>query len=368
LVKNNALVGAEIATAVSNISSNSCKVSINAIKPQQLPKSEVNVSRVVCVGGSVIDIVAKPNGKMILGTSNPGKINQSDGGVCRNIAETLGRLGTRPVLYTAVGSDEMGRGLVERLQEKCGVSTTPTSINVVKDASTAQYYALNDHESALVGAIADMDVLAKIPIPSVADLAGVEYLLLDANLPAERILEASKCGVQAGCKVCFEPTSVPKSQALMQLGLLPFITYTFPNEDELFAMAEILDSGIIDRRDEVDDGALKKAALVLLKNMKDGAQIIITLGERGVVLATSSGGSRRDPVFKHFPADTVSGICSSNGPGDTFCGAFIHALLNGTSDNEAVIFAMKAAVLSLKHESSAISPHLSSLGLDRDSP
>jgi hypothetical protein len=92
LVKNNAQVGAEIAKAISNITSNAFNVSTKTIQSLGLPKNGVTKSRVVCVGGSVIDTVAKPNenGKMILGTSNPGKIRRSDGGVGRNVAEVLG--------------------------------------------------------------------------------------------------------------------------------------------------------------------------------------------------------------------------------------------------------------------------------------
>ena len=362
LVKNNAVVGAEIAMAVSNISSNSNHVSKNTIQSIELPRQGVTNSRVVCVGGAVIDTVAKPIGsRMLIGTSNPGKIHQSDGGVGRNIAETLGRLGSAPVLYTAVGADEKGRGLLQRLEEECRVKTTPTSINVVNDICTAEYYALNDQSSSLVGAIAAMDVLSRIPIPSIEDLDSVEFLVLDANLPAELLLESAKRGVKAGCKVCFEPTSVPKAQALMQSDLLQYITYAFPNEDELFAMAAVLGNDCTGT--EADEKAIQAAASILLSKMRSHAQMIITRGERGVMLAVNSEHALA-PVIETYPADVVSGVTSSNGPGDTLVGAFIHAVLNGKNIGDAIGFGMSAAVLSLRHETSAISPHLASLSLN----
>lgn len=364
LVKNNATVGAEIATAIANISSNSTNVSTTTVQSVEIPNNRVTSSRVVCVGGSVIDTVAKPNigGQMILGTSNPGKIYRSDGGVGRNIAETLGRLGTKPLFYTAVGNDELGRGLLQRLGQECGVVTTQNSVHVVDDTSTAQYYALNDESSSLVGAIADMDALAHIPIPEASDLVGVEYLVLDANLPVKRMVEAARHGVQSKCKVCFEPTSVPKSQALMQLEFLPCVTYAFPNEDELFAMANVLDEDV-EKSSDID--SLEHAASVLLFNMKRDACIIVTLGERGVLLAMNQH-TGEEPIFKHFSADAITGIRSSNGPGDTFCGAFIHALSNGSDIEAAVRFGMKAAVLSLYHEGGAISPDVSSLSFSKN--
>eukprot|EP00804_Cyclotella_cryptica_P018695 CCRYP_007193-RB/>CCRYP_007193-RB protein AED:0.06 eAED:0.06 QI:653/1/1/1/1/0.83/6/76/563 len=372
LVKKNAMVGAEIATAISRVSSHSFNVSTKTISSLELPRSGVAKSRVVCIGGSVMDTVAKPDidGKLIIGTSNPGKIHRSDGGVGRNVAEVLGRLGSKPIFYTAVGNDEIGRGILRRLGQECGVISNEKTVNVVDDVGTAEYYALNDHSSALIGAIADMDVLSHIPIPSDSDLEGVDFLVLDANLPVERIVEASRRGVQAGCKVCFEPTSVPKSKTLVQFDFLRFVTYAFPNEDELLAMADVFsdDDIISDEESGVEYKNLeviKRAASVLLSKMMSGGQIVVTLGKRGVLLAMSSD-SGEAPVYTHFPAKCIEEVSSSNGPGDTLCGAFIHSLLAGSDSAAAVQFGMEAALLSRSHECSAISPYLSSLSLDKN--
>ena len=108
LVKNNAKVGADIAVAVSKLQFNSettaqsiqlpdnprdasLSFSASTFAPgKDSDKNEVK-SRVVCVGGSVIDIVAKSsaNDKMIIGTSNIGKVFKSDGGVARNVSEVV---------------------------------------------------------------------------------------------------------------------------------------------------------------------------------------------------------------------------------------------------------------------------------------
>ena len=58
------------------------------------------------MGGAVIELVAKPKtgSSLILGTSNPGICKECDGGVGRNIAEVLSRLGIQTALLSAVGS------------------------------------------------------------------------------------------------------------------------------------------------------------------------------------------------------------------------------------------------------------------------
>ena len=109
-------------------------------QPQLLPRPP----RVVCVGGSVIDTIATSS-PFLPGTSNPGSIHRSHGGVGRNIAEVLGRLGSRPLFYTAIGDKcEAGLGMITQLVDECGVVTTSDSVHVATNRNTAQYLALLD--------------------------------------------------------------------------------------------------------------------------------------------------------------------------------------------------------------------------------
>jgi pseudouridine kinase len=58
------------------------------------------------VGAASMDIKGRPREALVPGTSNPGDIRISVGGVGRNIAESLARLGVRTTLIWAVGDDE----------------------------------------------------------------------------------------------------------------------------------------------------------------------------------------------------------------------------------------------------------------------
>ncbi len=373
LVKNNAKIGADIAMAVSNIQFNS-EATIQSI---HLPASDADsslsdsestgttsskhgsndkmTSRVVCVGGSVIDIIAKSSAdeKMILGTSNPGKVFKSDGGVGRNVAEVLGRLGDKPLFYTSIGKDDGGEGILSRLNG-CGVLTSDESVFFV-DGVSASYVALLDDASDLVGGIADMDANQQIPTPSVEALSGTEIVLIDSNAQSRVMIESAANAVEAGASVFFEPTSVPKAKQICENdSFIKNVSYAFPNEDELFAM-----SAPVDGQNAGNDlEHVKLAATNLLGRMRSDspAHVVVTLGPRGVLLA-----SKVDPEssVEHtvFPAEAISKV-SSNGAGDTLCGAFIHALLNGADEKQAVRFGMKAAILSLQYEDGAISPYI----------
>lgn len=134
LVERNAVVGADIAVAISD----------NAKNGHFLHMTEKNAwngaphPRVVVLGGIVVDIVAKPDtgNQLVIGTSNPASCVESDGGVGRNIAEVLGRLGSSSLIFSAVGNDSRGRAIIDRLESECGVMAK-ASVKVVDTANTA---------------------------------------------------------------------------------------------------------------------------------------------------------------------------------------------------------------------------------------
>ena len=356
LVKNNASVGADIAIAISERQSNTFILgNSNATTIQDdmsLP------SKVIVIGGAVIDIVAKPaeGRRLIAGTSNPGSCREADGGVGRNVAEVLGRLGCRPVLYTAVGDDDRGRGLMKRFVEMGGMDRS----HVVPSIGTATYLAVLDGSGDLNNAVADMKVFEHMPVPTSMSLRSAQFLVMDANPPIHVLEEAADIASEYGVKVCFEPTSVPKARLVAENAkLLSCISYAFPNLDELMAMADrITDTGYMEanllktptlRHEE-------SAAAIVLEHMHPSeACLVVTMGERGVLLATKDGEERG---FEHFPVRDVVTISNATGAGDSLCGAFIAALIYGKNRVEAVQCGMEAAKLSVQTDECAVSPNL----------
>ena len=65
--------------------------------------------KVVVVGGANVDIVGQALQPIAQGDSTPGHMAISRGGVGRNLAENLARLGMATQLFSAVGSDHWGR-------------------------------------------------------------------------------------------------------------------------------------------------------------------------------------------------------------------------------------------------------------------
>jgi pseudouridine kinase len=68
---------------------------------------------VLVIGAASIDFVGRLKTDLRTGTSNPAQILGSYGGVARNIAENLARLGQPATLLAAVGEDQIGDQLLK---------------------------------------------------------------------------------------------------------------------------------------------------------------------------------------------------------------------------------------------------------------
>jgi len=95
---------------------------------------------VVVIGGANLDVKARSTRTVVPATSNPGTATMSAGGVGRNIAENLARLGTRTHLVASIGADAPGdQVLAATAAAGVGVEQVRRSA-----ASTGNYTAVLD--------------------------------------------------------------------------------------------------------------------------------------------------------------------------------------------------------------------------------
>ena len=122
---------------------------------------------VLVIGGANLDVLARSSGPLRAHTSNPGTILRTYGGVGRNVAENLARLGTPTRMLLAVGDDTAGQEVLARTRF-AGVKT----LRVPWDGPTGTYTALLDDDGSLVAGVADMAATESIA-PEHVDDAGV---------------------------------------------------------------------------------------------------------------------------------------------------------------------------------------------------
>ena len=204
-------------------------------------------------------------------TSNPAVIQQSLGGVGRNVATALQYLGVSAKLYSKVGNDIAGVTAIDMLHRE-GLLTSGI-VRCDGEARTAQYVAVNDARKDLFIAMADMSILQSPAYGhrqnnSLGDWRGElastkpRWLVVDANWDpytlAQWLDEARKIGV----KVAFEPVSAAKAKGLFagrtnggastSICTVPNETVSLatPNAMELASMYDSArDAGIFDGED-----------------------------------------------------------------------------------------------------------------------
>lgn len=109
---------------------------------------------IVCIGAANVDRKFYVHKDLVAETSNPVTSTRSIGGVARNIAENLGRLGETVAFLSASGQDSEWE-MIKRL-------STPfmnlDHVQQFENASTGSYTALISKEGDMTYGLADMEV------------------------------------------------------------------------------------------------------------------------------------------------------------------------------------------------------------------
>lgn len=353
---------------------------------------------VVVIGGINQDIKASPRGVFIPGTSNPGKVWNSPGGVGRNIAHGLSLCGIDVSLWSLVGDDRTGEEL------RC--ATRAAGVNVdqvvrVSGAPTGSYCAIQDRNGDLAAAVSDMRIMEHMEPDFLQDrialLQEADLIVADTNIPHTILRQLCELAGSSGIPVLFEPVSVEKAGGL-PLGNLAAGWIT-PNADELQAICKVSKEelftllAVVEQKDRAGGGPrickvdvshlMRRAREFPPVSAAEGEQqnsrrtdLLVTLGERGLLLLSRDPdciGKKLADMFPPkqrwtgtgpSPGASLSGEWSGwwfppfpariedpNGAGDAFAAGFVAALLHPSlrwTVQKAIWFAQTAAVLTLE--------------------
>lgn len=284
--------------------------------------------RVLVVGAAGLDLKVQPRSPNVeLARSNPGIIRWGWGGVARNIAENLARLGVEVHLMSAVGNDEWGQALLSQLRD---LKINTEACIVSDEHPTASYVALYHMDKQLWLAFDDMAVMREITPGYIHRrrrlIRDADMVCIDTNVPPRALETLFRLTAQYEVPVCTDPTA-----ALLAHRLRPYLsqlTAITPDPDE----AEALLGEPLDTEEAIHLGArrLVQAGVKLA---------IITLGAEGIYYATSEESGR----IPAFPVDIVD----PTGAGDALTAAVAYGLLEDVSPEEAVRLGMAAATQTL---------------------
>jgi pseudouridine kinase len=283
----------------------------------------------VVVGGANLDIFGFSAGPILMQDSNPGRIEDSPGGVARNIAENLARLGVETQLITAFGSDANGRNLAEECVAD-GISIAGSL--TVEHVPGSRYLAILDEEGGLAVAVSDMRAMDSLT-PEVLSLQremmdSADLIVADTNLSAETLAWIAH---ECSSPLLLDPVSAGK--APRAVTALPAVHTLKLNTMEAGALL-----GRTVNRD--DEGEVERAAWDLLE--VGVRRVFITLGRRGVMALDD-----REALM--LPAPHVE-VANATGAGDAFTAGVAFATIAGMTLLETAAFgsAMAAAALASK--------------------
>ena len=220
-----------------------------------------------------MDITAKSDAAIIHQDSNPSTIRHSHGGVGRNIAENLARLGARVKLMAPLGVDPFGKELLAGCL-KVGIDMDCCYVS--ECISTPCYLAVLDHQGEMyVGAV---DMSSTLPISHIAGhqeiINGAQILFVDTNL-AQEVIEYIL--TQFSDKDLYvDPISMTKAKKIKHL-VGQFHTIKMNHLE-----AEVLTDILIG--DEANEADLRSAGDFFLD--QGTKRIIISLGEKGLYYRT----------------------------------------------------------------------------------
>ncbi|MBJ6127879.1 PfkB family carbohydrate kinase [Microvirga splendida] len=292
------------------------------------------IGRVFCIGGAAVDRKYRALDAIRPGTSNPVLSERSFGGVARNVAENMARLGVTVSLASILGKDENGRALLDDL-ERLGIGTQFMALS--DEHATAEYVAVLQPDGELALGLANMAIFDGFTPALLRNLdthLQTGWVFADCNLPAETLHALVDIARQHSLTLAIDAVSTPKVARLPRdltgVGLL------FLNLDEARAY-------LGEPEMSLEEAAPRLRAC--------GAQhVVLTLGEAGLVVADGTGVRQIGAIGAE--------IVDATGAGDALIAATLAALLKGHSLTEAARLGTAAAALTVESTAS-VRPDLS---------
>lgn len=291
------------------------------------------------IGGAVADITLCPVDASIFERhSMPVEcIPMSTGGDALNEASVLAHLGNNVRLCTLLGCDDVGHFLIEKcrhigIDTGCIVrdSAVTSSVNVVLvDSDGERRFVTAAHSSLrLLGPEHVEPFIEKLSSDTIVSFASIfvspcfgisEMALLFSRIKSK------------GCILCADMTRCKNGEKADDMrDVIKHIDYLFMNEEE---------------------GALLTGG----KTPEEISHILRILGAKHVIVKLGKRGcyAESEELSGYFEAVPNCRVLDTTGAGDTFAGAFLHALGHSQSLESCLRFANKAAGVCVEHRGCA---------------
>lgn len=290
--------------------------------------------RCAVIGGANIDIGGFPSGRIAMQDSNPGRVRLSAGGVGRNIACNLARLGVETHLVAAFGDDSFA----DIARADCACAGVDCSLAFdFEGAASSAYLFIADAGGDMQLAVNDMAICDRLTPEALQTrleaLNAMDAVVLDANLPAETLAFLAE-----NLRPPLLADAVSTAKAPRLLEALPHLSAIKPNAIEAETLTGIPVHG--------PDSAARAARQLVELGAK---RAFITLGERGACCADGD-------ETRFLPGGAVR-LVNATGAGDAFTAALAWALMDGRPLGDCCAAGLAAASIAVE-SMETVSPNI----------
>ena len=288
------------------------------------------MKKILIVGSANVDLSIHVKqipavGETVLGKS----MERLPGGKGANQACAVGKLGGIGCFLCAVGSDDAGI-LIQKSLKEAGMDPAHMKICEKESTGMAVVCVSDRGENNIIvvsgaNARCDVDYLKA----QRALFHDCDLLLLQMEIPLERVVYAAKRATSLGKTVILNPAPVPEN---FPEELFQYADYLTPNEVELFKLANMKAGSSMAEVLQAGKRLLRKGA----------NRLLVTLGGKGALYL----GKNEERLF----APPEVPVIDTTAAGDTFNAAFAVKLAEGWNVGKAVDYANCASSVTVSRK------------------
>lgn len=292
--------------------------------------------KICIIGGANIDVWGTTASDITNGVANEGSVKISVGGVGRNIAENIGKLGMQPEFMTAISNDDYGKH-IQSYSLKEGVRIDKS--NVFRNQKTSFFVAILNKDNKMEYGISDTSILDQIT-PSFInqrreEIKNCNMIIIDLNIPkntVEYILSNFR-----NKTIIIDPVSVSKVEKIA-----PFL------KDVQILMVDLEELSYLSNIEINNDEDIKKATKkVLDKGVKE---LVVISGTNKLTYA-----SKEEYVIVKSDEKAMP---NKGGIREAQLAGLVYGLYNELEIEETLKIAIKAGEITAEAEG-VVSPWLS---------
>lgn len=290
---------------------------------------------IVCIGGANTDRKARSLQQVKLYASNPVETTEVCGGVARNVAENMSRLGYHASLMTAVGDDREGEWLLAQTKSQ-GVDVS--QVWVMQSERTGTYTTLLDDQGETIVAMADMAIYEEMTVQMIEEkwsyIVSAQAVFIDANLRKDCLMYiVNRCQAE-NIALYIAPISVAKAKKL-------------PND---LANVHLL------LLNEAEAETLSSVKIQSIDDCQHACEVLQARGVKQIIII------RKDHSIYYFSTEQTGSlqpyeteIIDVTGASDAFAACTIYGLMNNQSLRDACQLGLAGAMLTVQTEDSVSS-------------